>query len=145
MSLHLVKLCVGAQSIVDLEEWIAEKMAARRVRGAKVEQIHTTRMMPKRVEELLDGGSLFWVIKGQVAARQKLLEIRPVTDAEGIARCELVLEPVVVAVMPRPLRPFQGWRYLPAHEAPADITRATGAMAEMPEELRRELRELGLI
>ncbi|HWG05013.1 MAG TPA: DUF1489 family protein [Beijerinckiaceae bacterium] len=145
MTLHLVKLCVGAQSIVDLEEWIAEKMAARRARGAKGEQIHTTRMMPKRAEELLDGGSLYWVIKGQVAARQRLLEIRPVTDAEGIARCELVLEPVVVAVMPRPLRPFQGWRYLKAQEAPADITRATGAMAEMPEELRRELRELGLI
>jgi len=145
MALHLVKLCVGATSIGDMEEWIAERLAARRARGAKVEQIHTTRMMPRRGAELLDGGSLYWVIKGQMAARQKLLDIRPVTDADGIARCELVLEPLLIPVMPRPLRAFQGWRYLKAEAAPADFARGTGAIAEMPEELRRQLRELGLI
>ena len=145
MPLHLVKLSVGAQSIADLEEWIAQRLASKRKRGVKAEHVHTTRMMPKRTDELLDGGSLYWVIKGQVAVRQKLVEIRPVTDAEGIARCELVLEPSLVPVMPRPLRPFQGWRYLKAHEAPADITRGTSAVADMPEELRRHLRELGLI
>jgi hypothetical protein len=102
-------------------------------------------MMPRRVAELLDGGSLYWVIKGQMAARQALLDIRPVTDADGIARCQLVLEPILVAVMPRPLRPFQGWRYLQAHEAPADIGKGTGEIGEMPEELRRQLRGLGLL
>ena len=78
-------------------------------------------MVPKRVDELLEGGSLFWVIRGQVACRQTLLDVRPFTDADGIGRCRLVLEPKVVPVEPRPYRPFQGWRYLAAKDAPRDI------------------------
>ena len=145
MPLHLVKLSVGVQSIGDLEARIAARLAAKRARGETAEQIHTTRMMPRRRAELLDGGSLYWVIKGQVAARQALLDIRPVTDADGIPRCQLVLDPVLIPVMPRPLRPFQGWRYLQPQEAPADIAPGTGAIADMPEDLRRQLRELGLL
>lgn len=145
MSLNLVKLCVGVQSIGDLEAWIAERLAAKRARGETAEQIHTTRMMPRRSAELLDGGSLYWVIKGQIAARQTLLAIRPVTDAEGIARCQLVLEPILIPVMPRPVRAFQGWRYLKPQEAPADIGKDAGEIGDMPEELRRHLRELGLL
>ena len=102
-------------------------------------------MLPKRVDELLDGGSLYWVIRGQVAARQTLLDIRLFRDAEGISRCDLVLEPVVRPVMPQPFRPFQGWRYLKPEDAPADLGGATEAIADMPEPLRRELRELGLL
>jgi hypothetical protein len=102
-------------------------------------------MVPKRVDELLDGGSLFWVIKGQVAARQMLLAVRPFTDADGIGRCHLVLEPKVVAIEPRPYRPFQGWRYLVAKEAPRDIDLNAGDLAKMPEDMRRELAELGLL
>ena len=71
-------------------------------------------MVPKRVAEILDGGSLYWVIQGQVACRQRLLDIRPFKDGDGISRCHLVLEPVVKPVVPRPCRPFQGWRYLEA-------------------------------
>ncbi len=145
MSLHLLKLCVGAESIRDMEEWIEERLADKRRRGEPAEQKHTTRMVPKRADELLDGGSLFWVIKGQIAARQKLLEIRPFTDAEGVGRCHLVLEPVMIPVAPRPCRPFQGWRYLKDNEKPADLAAGAGELAEMPEELRRELRELGLL
>ena len=145
MALHLLKLCVGADSISDLEAWIAESLAAKKARGLAAEQTHTTRMVPKRLDELLDDGSLFWVIKGQVSARQKLLDVRPFTDGEGISRCHLVLEPVVVPVSPRPCRPFQGWRYLAAHEAPEDLRGETSGLADMPEPLRRELRELGLI
>lgn len=145
MPLHLLKLCVGAESIADLEGWIAERLAAQQKRGETPEQFHTTRMVPKRADEIVAGGSLYWVIKGQVAARQKLLEIRPFTDTDGIGRCHLVLEPKVVPVHPRPCRPFQGWRYLPDKDAPADLGKGSGAIAEMPEELRRELRELGLL
>ena len=145
MALHLLKLCVGAESIGDLEAWIAASLVARKARGMPPEQAHTTRMVPKRVEELLDGGSLYWVIKGQLCARQKLLEVRPFTEGEGVSRCHLVLEPVVISVSPRPCRPFQGWRYLPAHEAPEDLRGAMSGLADMPEPLRRELRELGLI
>ncbi len=142
MPLNLLKLCVGCDSIRDLEEWIEENEAHFRRLGRAYEQTHTTRMVPKRCDEL-DGGSLFWVIKGQLACRQRLLGVRPFTDKDGIGRCHLVLEPVVVAVEPRPCRPFQGWRYLEAKDAPRDLDRA--ALGAMPESLRRELVDLGLL
>jgi hypothetical protein len=145
MPLHLIKLCVGAESIRDMEEWVAEKLAMKRAAGEPVEKTHRTRMVPKRAAELLDGGSLYWIIKGQVAARQEIIDIRPFTDAEGISRCHIVLEPTLIPVMPRPHRPFQGWRYLADHEVPRDIEAGAGEIAEMPEGLRRELRELGLL
>ena len=145
MSLHLLKLCVGAESISDLEEWIEEQQMLRRRSGRPEEQTHTTRMVPKRVDELVDGGSLYWVIKGQISARQRLLEVRPFTDADGIGRCHLVLEPVVVAVEPRPCRPFQGWRYLADKDKPRDISDRSGDLGLMPEEMRRELAGLGLL
>jgi len=145
MSLHLIKLCVGCDSISDLEEWIEENRAHHRRLGRDYEQTHTTRMVPKRVEELLDGGSLYWVIRGQVACRQTLLDIRPFTDGDGVGRCRLVLEPKVIPVAPRPFRPFQGWRYLDPKEAPRDIDPNAGDLATMPEDLRRELAELGLL
>jgi hypothetical protein len=145
MALHLLKLCVGAQSICDLEDWIGVRMKALKKSGLSAEQFHTTRMVPKRLDELLDGGSLYWVIKGQVSARQELREVRPFTDPDGISRCHLVLEPNVIPVLPRPCRPFQGWRYLKAEEAPRDLGEDGGDIAEMPEDLRRELRDLGLL
>ena len=145
MSLHLLKLCVGAESVADLEGWIAARMADQRRAGQPVEQRHTTRMVPKRLAELLDGGSLFWVIRGQVAARQRLLDVRPFKDGDGIGRCHLVLDPAVVAVETRPCRPFQGWRYFDPATAPADAGRGDPDLVAMPEALRRELRDLGLI
>lgn len=141
----MLKLCVGAESIRDLEEWIGLRLKQLKKAGQKAEQFHTTRMVPKRMDEILDGGSLYWVIKGQVAARQRLLDIQPFTDPAGIGRCNLIVEPKVVPVLPRPCRPFQGWRYLKPEDAPGDLADGAGALAEMPEELRRELRELGLL
>jgi hypothetical protein len=145
MSLHLIKLCVGCDTIGDLEEWIEENRAHHRRLDRVYEQTHTTRMVPKRLDALLDGGSLYWVIKGHVACRQRLLCVRPFTDGDGIGRCHLVLEPVVIPVQPRPCRPFQGWRYLPRSDAPRDLGRASGDIAAMPEAMRRELADLGLL
>ncbi|MBK9082001.1 MAG: DUF1489 domain-containing protein [Rhizobiales bacterium] len=145
MPLHLLKLCVGAESIADLESWIGERMRAAKKAGRPPEQIHTTRMVPKRIAELTDGGSLYWVIKGQVACRQELIDIRPFTDADGISRCHLVMQPAVTAVSPRPCRPFQGWRYLPDADKPRDLSAGDADVSHFPEPLRRELRELGLI
>ena len=145
MALHLLKLCVGAESIADLDGWITSRLAEQRRSGGPAEHRHTTRMVPKRVVELLDGGSLFWVIKGQVAARQRLLDVRPFTDGEGVGRCHLVLEPEVVAVEARPCRPFQGWRYLDPLTAPPDAGRGPADIVALPEALRRELRDLGLL
>lgn len=143
MALHLIKLCVGAESIADLETWIASTRAAQDRAGRPREQAHTTRMVPKRAAELLDGGSLYWVIKGQVCARQRLLAVRPFTDSAGVGRCRLVLDPAVVAVAPQPRKAFQGWRYFEPKDAPADLK--TGGGGDLPETLRRELATLGLI
>jgi len=145
MPLHMLKLCVGAESIRDLEEWIEEQMIMRRRLGRPQEQAHTTRMVPKRIDEIVPGGSLYWVIKGQISARQAITAIRPFTDVDGIGRCHLVLEPVVVPVEPRPCRPFQGWRYLQDDAAPRDIAGRGGDIGLMPEQMRRELAELGLL
>jgi hypothetical protein len=144
MALNLIKLCVGAESVEDLEDWIALRLEEKRHAGLAVEHFHTTRMVPKRVDELLDGGSLYWVIKGGVQCRQRLVDIRPFTDAEGIGRCHLVFDPVVVRTQWQPRRPFQGWRYLVPADTPADLGGAD-AGEELPLNLRRELSELGLL
>ncbi|WP_163269832.1 DUF1489 family protein [Chelativorans alearense] len=144
MALHLIKLCVGCDSPEDLEAWIAMRLEEKRRRGEPVEHFHTTRMIPKRMAELTDGGSLYWVVKGMVQCRQRLLDIRPFTDGEGISRCRLVLDRQVVRTEWQPKRPFQGWRYLKPEDAPLDIRSGEGA-DEMPDHLRRELTELGLL
>jgi len=145
MALHLIKLCVGCESIADLTSWIEESSAARRARGMKDEQVHVTRMMPKRVDEILDGGSLYWVIKGQISARQVILDLRAVTGSDGIGRCAIVLDQKVIAVEPRPSRPFQGWRYLEPSSAGRDMSAIGTFDQDMPEALRRELAQLGLL
>jgi hypothetical protein len=137
MTLHLIKLCVGADSVEDLQQWVDWRI---KTYG---EQVHTTRMQPKRADEIIGEGSLYWVIKGQVLCRQRLLGVRPFTDGEGISRCDLILEPVIHRVQPRRKGPFQGWRYLASADAPADLD--SGATKGMPPELAKELAELGLL
>ncbi len=142
MTLHLIKLCVGVDSIEDLRSWQTDRLAALKKRGHKVEIKHTTRMLPKRRVEVLDGGSLYWVIKGFIAVRQRLIDIRPFVDKEGVSRCHLVYDKDLVLVRPLPRRAFQGWRYFEAKDAPADIGKSGRGM---PDKLRRELAELGLL
>ena len=105
--------------------------------------MHTTRMVPKRRDEVLDGGSLFWVIKGFTAVRQRLIDIRPFVDKESVPRCHLVYDNDLVVVSPRPRRAFQGWRYLDPNDAPPDVGKGNGG--DLPDKLRRELAELGLL
>ncbi len=145
MALNLIKLCVGADSVRDLESWIKQRLKDKRKRGEKPEHIHRTRMVPKRAADLVDGGSLYWVIRGEIACRQRIRDVRPYRDKDGVGRCGLVLDPKVVLVAPRPFRAFQGWRYLAAKDAPRDLDKASPGAAAMPEKLRRELRELGLM
>ena len=144
MTLHLVKLCVGVSAIDELQAWIDYRLSQKHAAGKPVEQTHTTRMIPKRAEELLDGGSLYWVIKGNIQLRQRLVDIRPFTDGEGIRRCDLVLEPVLVPTRWQPRRAFQGWRYLDPADVPADLDAAEAARA-LPPKLQSELAELGLL
>lgn len=146
MPLHLIKLAVGCDSIKDLKNWVAERMKAARKKGLPQHHVHITRMVPKRGEEILAGGSLYWVIRGEVAARQKIIAIEPFRDRDGIGRCRIVMQPKVMSVSPRPMRPFQGWRYLSEEAAPPDLGKAAaGSLAAMPEPMRRELRDLGLL
>ena len=143
MTLHLIKLCVGCDSVEDLVEWIDEKAAEKRRRRQKPEHNHVTRMVPKRIADLMEGGSLYWVIKGTVQCRQRLLDVQPFVDKEGIGRCRLVLEPKVVRTEWQPRRPFQGWRYLEAKDVPDDLKPGRGG-DDLPPALRAELAELGL-
>ncbi|VVT19601.1 DUF1489 family protein [Rhizobium sp. EC-SD404] len=145
MALNLLKLCVGAESIEDLAAHIEWRFSAMRAQGLEPEQFHTTRMQPKRMDELLDGGSLYWVIKGNVQVRQRLKDIRPFVDGEGISRCNLVLHPELIATNWQPRRPFQGWRYLVSTDAPADLGSSGAEIADMPMEMRQELASLGLL
>jgi hypothetical protein len=102
-------------------------------------------MVPKRADELRDGGSIYWVIRGEILCRERILDVQPFRDKDGVGRCRLVLDPKCVPVRPRPYRAFQGWRYLDPKDAPPDLDRAARGASGMPEPLRRELRELGLL
>jgi hypothetical protein len=143
MTLHLIKLCVGCDSIEDLAEWQQRRLAEMKKKRKPRELIHVTRQTPKRSDELLKGGSLYWVIRGQIAVRQRLLDVRAVTKS-GVPHCGLVYEPKLVHVIPRYCRPFQGWRYLAAEEAPQDA-RAVKGGKHLPPQLRAELAALGLL
>ena len=140
MTLHLIKLCVGIEKIEDLETWQQSRL---RQEG---ELRHITRMTPRRGEELLNGGSIYWVIRGHIQARQRLLELRPVTDGEGAAHCALILDAKLMRTAPQPRRPFQGWRYLAGDDAPPDLGKGrTGGKGDMPPGMRAELMALGLL
>ncbi len=145
MTLHLVKLSVGTDSVDDLEAWIARRLEQKQRAGEPVEYFHTTRMIPRRRNELLKGGSIYWVIKGTIQCRQRFTDIRNVTGEDSIERCQLVLEPVLVRTQWAPRRPFQGWRYLKAEDAPADIGSGAAGAEALPPELRHDLSELGLL
>lgn len=135
---------MGVTEPEELEAWQARRVAEKKAAGIPPEVLHITRMVPKRAEELLEGGSLFWVMKGEIRARQTLLDVRDFRDDEGIRRCALVLDPLVVRTQRRGRRPFQGWRYLKTEDAPSDV-RLGADEAEMPEEMRAELEKLGLL
>src|SRR4030088_3423231 len=112
MPLHIIKLAVGCESVGELKGWVAERMATAKKKGLPLRHIHITRMTPKRDAEILAGGSLYWVIRG---------EIDPFRDKAGIGRCALVMQPKVIVVSPRAIRQFQGWGYFAQDAAPLDL------------------------
>ena len=134
MTLHLLKLAVGSESLADLRGWQARRLASE----GRV--YHATRQQPRRGPELLDGGSIYWVIKGLVLCRQRLTGLEPAHDAAGRAVTRLLLDPRLVEVEPLPQRAFQGWRYLRPEAAPEDLLRRA---AGLPPALAAELRALG--
>jgi hypothetical protein len=145
MTVHLIKLCVGCDTVSELAEWQVERLAQLRKAGKAPELCHRTLQTPRRRGEVLDGGSLYWVIKGFVLVRQRILDLRPDLKDDGVACCGIVLEPELVATRAHPRRAFQGWRYLEAADAPQDVKGLADAADDIPRGMREELRELRLI
>jgi hypothetical protein len=143
MALHLIKLCVGAQSVETLAVWQERRLAPLRKAQKPLVLQHVTRHMPKRRDEILEGGSLYWVIKGYIAVRQRIVDLRQ-TIKDGLPHCAICYDSRLVPVVRRAQRPFQGWRYLESSSAPSDL-QGSSDDDDLPEELRTELAELGLL
>lgn len=143
--LHLVKLCVGTDGVDDLAAWQARQMRLAASAGHPAAPRHVTRMWPRRAPEILRGGSLYWVFAGFVLARQAITALEPVPGADGITRCAIVLDPAIVRTEAQPRRPFQGWRYLAAHDAPRDLAAGTPAEAGLPPVLEAALAQIGVV
>ncbi|MGB2015982.1 MAG: DUF1489 family protein [Candidatus Puniceispirillum sp.] len=137
--MHLKKLSVGSASFEALQEWQNSRVAAN------LPLMHVTRNRPRRAEDILAGGSIYWIIKGVMCARQPIIELREVTRADGRPACGIVLAPGLVKVEPTRMRIFQGWRYLEAKDAPHDVLVSQEDGQEMPPAMVAELRELGLL
>jgi len=142
MSLHLIKLCAGAGGVDDLRARVERSVERNRKTRGEAVHIHETRMFPRRREELLNGGSIYWVIKGVVLVRQKIVDIEAFSDVDGVNRCAIILDPTLIATEAQPRRAFQGWRYLAADDAPRDLRRGEKSA---PPALRAKLAELGLL
>lgn len=139
-AMNLLKLCVGADSVEDLTDW----QDSQRGRWPAGRAVHVTRMWPRREADILDGGSLYWVIKGVILCRQRLLGLEEVRGDDGIARCALVLDAAVIRTEAAPRRPFQGWRYLDPGDSPRDLPQGRSGDDALPEPLARALAEIGL-
>lgn len=147
MNIHLIKLAVGVEDFDHLAALQAKRIEDNKARGLSANPRHYTRMKPKREDELLDGGSIYWVIKGAVRARQKLLAFETYRDEEGVKRCAMVLDPDLISTQNHPHRAFQGWRYLDPAKAPPDaLGNGQGETGDnLPAELARDLEALGLL
>ena len=139
MPLHILKLCVGCDSVDDLADWQRKRLKAGH------DLVHVTRQTPRR-EGVGPQSSLYWVIGGFIRARQRIVGLNEVRGADGILRCGFELDPVLFPTVPVPRRPFQGWRYLPESDAPKDLDPdARHDFAKMPPAMRAALLELRLI
>jgi len=137
---NLLKLCVGADRVEDLIAW----QDSHRAGWAGGRPVHVTRMWPKRAEEILNGGSLYWVFKGVILARQRILGLEERLGGDGITRCAIVLDAEVVRTEGAPRRPFQGWRYLLHKDAPRDLPKGRAREEALPAPLAQALAEIGL-
>jgi hypothetical protein len=140
-TINLIKLSVGTETVEDLAAWQGSGQA----QGADGLPRHVTRMWPKRMDEVLNGGSIYWVIKGVVQCRQRIVRLDEVIGGDGIRRCAIVLAPDLHRTQSALKRPFQGWRYLDPADAPPDLPRGRGSEDVLPVELNRALAEIGVL
>lgn len=143
--IHLIKLCVGISSIEELQAHRQIQRKEAEERGLRYQPVHITRMTPRRADELLAGGSLYWVIAGKIQARQLLIGLEPVTGEDGIRRCAILMADEIIRTRTRRKRPFQGWRYLKGEDAPKDLLTEDGSdAAPLPRGLRDALDRFGI-
>lgn len=140
--IHLQKLSVGSESIDTLAAWQDHVVSRRLAKGETPHHVHVTRMFPKQKDALLGGGSIYWVIKGLIQCRNRIVALEEVRKSDGTKACAIIMDPELVPVVPTPKRPFQGWRYLQPDAAPADLTDIGGG-ADLPPELRSKLVDIG--
>ena len=145
MPLHLLKMAVGQHGFEDLVRRQAERLTALRAAGEAPVLRHLTRNVPRRAEEVLDGGSIYWVMAGAIRARQRIIALEPAIGRNGRPRCAIILDAGLEATEPLPYRAFQGWRYLIAQNAPPDHVSAAGGLDALPLGMLAELRRLGLV
>jgi len=141
MTVHLQKLSVGSESIQTLADWQTHVVRRRQQQGLSAHHIHFTRMFPKRGAEILDGGSIYWVIKGNILCRNRIVGLEETTK-NGHRACGILMDPELIPVLPKPRRAFQGWRYLQDGDQPADLTDLE-ADGDLPAAFRAKLIELG--
>ena len=145
MTLHLVKLAVGCEGIAHMRAFQTARYQGREVPGRTGEIWHRTGITPRRGEELLAGGSIYWVVKRAVQVRQRTIELRSVACPDGVQRCEIIMDRDLVQTRPQPRRPFQAWRYLYGSYAPPALASVTVDLEKIPFEMRSALLELCLI
>ena len=145
MTVHLKKLCVGVDEVSQLRAWQKKRTEDAARRGETYIIQHVTRNTPRRALEILDGGSLYWVIKRFIQVRQRITAIEPTTRDDGRPACALILDPELVETAAYPHRPFQGWRYLPVNDVPPDVRGGSISENPLPPRLRAELHDLGLL
>jgi hypothetical protein len=145
MTVHLIKLCVGIDDVQHLIDVQKQRVSQKQASGQKPELVHVTRSFPRRADAVLDGGSMYWVIRGVIRVRQPIVDLRETTNAHGKPACAIVLNPSLVETEARAFRPFQGWRYLAADDAPKDLSDTDRDIADLPAEMAADLRDLGLI
>ncbi|MBC8241929.1 MAG: DUF1489 domain-containing protein [Alphaproteobacteria bacterium] len=145
MTVNIIKLCVGVEHVSELESWQRQRAEAALKSREPFVLHHLTRNTPRRKDEVLDGGSLYWVIKGLVQVRQRIIAIEPSERENGMPACALVFAPELVETERYPRRAFQGWRYLEADDAPPDLRGGLGERDSLPLALVSELRDLGLL
>ena len=141
IKLHLQKLSVGTENVADLAAW----QASKRAQAPDGLPRHVTRMWPKRAEELLSGGSIYWVVKGSLLCRQRIIRLDEYIGTDGIRRCAIVIDPELIRVVPSLKRPFQGWRYLKSEDAPRDLPVGRENEEALPPSLSAALAEIGIL
>lgn len=140
-TVNLLKLSVGSESVASLAAW----QATAHERWADGIARHVTRMWPKREAEILNGGSIYWVVKGAIQCRQRITAMEEVIGADGIRRCAIVLDPQIIRTTAALRRPFQGWRYLKVEDSPADLPKGTHGDDALPPELSAALADIGVL